>query len=337
MVETSMNCQTAPVTFLNKDGMRLFGMLHRPIHVEPSWPAILLLSPGVKMRVAPHRLYNKMIERFVRSGYCVFRFDFYGLGDSEGEVTERYLADLYGAVQVGRYINDTVAAMDWMRDTCGTTRFIAGGLCGGALTGLLTASRDPRIIGLMGLSIPVILDGAQIDFSKYMTEAQLKGIRDSYLGKVFDMKSWRSWVRFVTFQSDFKAIARSVLKPIMARLLTPASSNSNGSEAVDVKDNTNPYFAPAFRRMAETDRPILLIFAEMDRLYWEFEKKFMDRHRAMLESFQTQCDLHIVKQANHIFSFHEWETEMLDLSCQWLERVTVRRGQSAVSSRAGVA
>ena len=41
----------------------------------------------------------------------MFRFDFYGLGDSEGEVDEAYLADLYGSVALGRYVDDTRDAL----------------------------------------------------------------------------------------------------------------------------------------------------------------------------------------------------------------------------------
>lgn len=311
-----MKQEIIPVTFKNKDGLRLFGMLHRPLHSGISNMAILLLSPGVKMRVAPHRLYNKMADRFVELGYPVLRFDFYGLGDSEGEVTEEYLADLYGSVQAGRYIGDTVSAMDWMEQDHGISKFIAGGLCGGALTGLLTAAQDSRIIALVGLSIPVILDGSKVDFGKYMTDAQLKGLRETYYSKIVGPQAWRSWIRFLTFKSDYQIILRSVFKPLLESLRggkkCPASLPRE-----EVKDNTNPYFAQAFRRMASS-RPIFLVFAEMDRLYWEFQKKFIERHREELQSCREKYEVHLVKQANHIFSYREWESEMLDLSCRWL-------------------
>src|SRR5215204_5779178 len=129
-----MNARTIPVSFPNKDGLRLFGILHMPERVRAEGTAILLLSPGVKMRVAPHRLYNKMAARFVAHGYPVLRFDFHGLGDSEGDAPETLLADLYGATQVGRFVADTTAAMDWMQRNHAVTRFVAAGLCGGALT-----------------------------------------------------------------------------------------------------------------------------------------------------------------------------------------------------------
>jgi hypothetical protein len=283
------------------------------------------------MRVAPHQLYINMAERFVSLGYPVLRFDFYGLGDSEGEVQEEYLADLYGAIQVGRYINDTIAAMDWMQQTYGTSQFIVSGLCGGAITGLLAGARDPRIKCLFGLAIPVIIDGSRIDFTKYMNEVQLTSTRHNYLKKLWDLGAWRSWVRFLTFQSDYSLIARSLFKPLLVRLRgkppTPATKIQNEGE-----DNTNPYFAHAFFNMVSTSRHVYLVFPEMDRLYWEFEKKFVERNRAELESYASWYEIHVTKDSNHIFSFREWEEDMLDQCSRCLLRLDRDRAGMAVSS-----
>lgn len=313
-----MTSEVLPVTFQNRDGLRLFGMVHRPEKPCASGAAILLLSPGVKMRVAPHRLYLNMAERFAEMGFTVLRFDFYGLGDSEGEAEEEYLADFYGAVQVGRYINDTIAAMDWMQQTYGINRFIASGLCGGAITGLLTAVRDQRIICLLGLAIPVILDGTHIDFTKYMTDAQLKGTRDGYVRKLWDLGAWRSWVRFLTFQSDYKLICRSLLKPLLEKV-RGANAEVPASEQNEQKDNTNPYFASAFFNMVSSSRNVYLIFAGSDRLLWEYETKFAGRNRTQLESYSSWYEIHVTKDANHIFSFREWEEDMLDQCRRWLQ------------------
>lgn len=312
-----MTSEVLPVTFCNKAGHRLFGMLHRPADASASGAAIILLSPGVKMRVAPHRMYLNMAKRFVALGYPVLRFDFYGLGDSEGEAEEEYLADLYGAIQVGRYIDDTIAAMDWMQQTYGTSQFIVSGLCGGAITGLFAGARDPRVICLLGLAIPVIIDGSRIDFTRYMTDVQLSATRQGYLEKLWDLRAWRSWIRFLTFRSDYRVIARSLFKPLVARFRSknPAAAAPTQREPAD---NTNPYFAQAFFKMVSTSRYVYLVFAGMDRLYWEFEKKFMERNRVELESNASWYEIHVTKDANHIFSFREWEEDMLDQCSRWL-------------------
>jgi pimeloyl-ACP methyl ester carboxylesterase len=319
-----MLTRATPVTFLNREGLRLFGHLSTP--ERPSDVAILLLNAGLKMRVGPHRIYSRMADCFAELGYTVLRFDFAGLGDSEGEVTEKQTADFYGSMQAGRYVADTIAAMDWLQRTRGVSRFVAAGLCGGAITALLAAETDPRIIALLGLGMPVILDGAHIDFSKYMTEGQLRGTRDGYLWKLrlWDARVWKSWWRFVTFQSDYGLITRALLNPLKKRLRRGAVA----APAEAPTDNTNPRFAPAFQRVLAGRKPVLLVFGEGDRLYLEFEEKFLQRHRAQLSTEGDRYELHLTKHANHIFSLPEWQTDMLECCTRWLARAVPPRPQT---------
>lgn len=320
-----MTAQVAPITFANRDGRRLFGMLHLPEHPQPT--AILLLSPGVKMRVAPHRMYVRMAEEFSALGFPVLRFDFEGLGDSEGDVTDALLTDLYGAIQVGRYVGDTLAAMDWMQTTHGTGRFVAAGLCGGAITGLLAAERDPRIVGLLSLAIPAIVEGSRRDPMRYMTAGELGGIRSAYLSKLnpAGAESWKALWRFVTLRSEYRLLWRSLTAPLGARLRT---RDTSGDTAVPADDNANPLFGPALFRMLSTARPVLLVFAGGDRLHYEFEEKFAKRHRAALAA-SSGCTIHVTPLANHIFSLPEWQQDMLDQCRRWLQTNVGRTPQEA--------
>ena len=319
-----------PITFRNRDGLRLFGILHQPAVPREGAETVLILSPGVKMRVAPHRLYVKLAERFVAMGHPVLRFDFHGLGDSEGAAPETLLADFYGATQLGRYVGDTIAAMDWMQRTYGTQRFIAAGLCGGALTGLLTAAKDHRIVALCGISIPVILDGSDRDAARHMTAAQITATRTGYLSKL-RFAEWRSWVRLLTFRSDFRMIARALFTPIQARIRRSKSTppTPESAPAAMQPDNTNPLFAPAFHSMVSTSRPVLLVFAESDRLFWEFEEKFLQRHGSSLEPHAAWYRVHMTPQANHIFSSSQWQEDLFEQCCDWLAERTPRIGQHA--------
>jgi hypothetical protein len=173
---------------------------------------------------------------------------------------------------------------------------------------------------LLGLAVPVILDGSGIDFTKYMTDTQSNGMRDDYIQKLWTLGAWRSWVRFLTFQSDYRLIARLLVKPVLSRF-RPAMSAPPVSRQSEGADNTNPYFAPAFRQMVSTSRHVYLIFAGTDRLYYEFEKKFVEHHRVELGSYGSWYEVHVTKDANHIFSFREWEEDMLDQCSRWLRRL----------------
>ena len=305
-----MKTKECPVTFKNRDGLQLFGIVHEPAPDRRTDLAVVLLSPGVKSRVAPHRLYNKMAAVFVERGYWVLRFDFYGLGDSEGVVGEQYLADLYASIQVGRYVGDTSAAIEWMRDAYGVRRFILGGLCGGAITGVLAAPSRDDVVGILALGLPVILDGPNVDKYRYMTAGQLGQMRKAYLRK---LAAWRAWFRLLTLRSDFRLLAKAI-----------GSGGGRTSKANDsseqTADNTNTLFPPAFLSLLSKARPVLLLFSEMDRLWWEFEEKFLTRYQATVERHKDLIEIGVIAGANHVLTFESWQADMLARSCSWLER-----------------
>lgn len=303
---------TSAVVFANGEGQQLVGILHLPDGGINGRPCILLLSPGVKMRVAPHRMYNKMAEAFVAEGFPVLRFDFAGLGDAEGEIEHAQLSHVYHDIQLGRFVGDTRAALDWLQSGHGITQFIAGGLCGGAITALLTAEHDPRIIGLLALGIPVVLDVGDAQRSAHLTRGELDQLREGYLRKLRDP---RSWLRLLSFQSDFGVIWKS-FRRLFARAPTPAAPVAAGRPA----DNTNPRFAPAFFAMLESGRPMLHIFSGADRLAAEFQEKFQERHQQSLDRYRDRFELHVIDKANHILAYPDWFNEMLALSRAWLRR-----------------
>jgi len=309
------------VTFVNPQGCRLFGILHTPDQARRRDIGIVLLSPGIKNRVAPHRLYNKMAAALAGRGFAVLRFDFFGLGDSEGELQEEQLADVYGAIQLGRYSEDTTAALDWMQRTLGLHRFIVGGLCGGAISALLVAQSERRIAGLLALGLPVIVDGASADPRRLMTVGQLESIRGGYVSKLLSVQAW---LRLLSLKSDFRLIARSFG-------VRRGSAGTSSSPAVEAgrpsgPSNLNPLFAPAFERLLAGSRPALLIFSGSDRLCWEFQEKYADHHSATIDRYRGLIDLHIVPDANHVFSFQKWQDEMMEHVNTWLE---VRFGAAA--------
>ncbi len=305
-----MTPQVTAVTFENRDGLRLFGIVHEPSPDRRTDLAIILLSPGVKMRVGPHGLYSKMAAAFAERGYWVLRFDFYGLGDSEGVIGEKYLADLYASIQVGRYVGDTAAAIEWMRKAYGIRRVILGGLCGGAITAVLASPSRDDVAGILALGLPVMLDGTNVDKYRYITKGQLGQIRRGYLRKLTD---WRAWLRLLTLRSDFRLLARSLGS-------AAGRTARQNSDAGGPKDNTNSLFPPAFLAFLSRRRPVLLLFSEMDRLWWEFEEKFLSRHRAAVEQHKDLLEIGVIAGANHVLTFEQWQADMLARSLAWLER-----------------
>ena len=306
-----MQPELKPVTFLNREGFKLFGMLHSPLQPRTG-VGIIILTPGVKNRVAPHRLYVKMARRFCDLGFHVLRFDPKGSGDSEGDIDEKLAADLYGSIQVGRFVNDTIDAMDWMKNESEVSRFILAGLCGGAITGLLTGAVDDRVHLLLGLGIPVILDSASMDQKKYMTMGQLEVIRNSYLRKMLDIKAWS---RFLSLKSDYHLILKAFMISIRKKAVDYQTRHSKNEISTNsrrrIKNNFNQYFPLALHNMLSS-RNVVLIFSEVDRLVREFQEQYLQNYAQEFKMLSKNFQIYVIKNANHILSFAEWQDEMLD-------------------------
>jgi len=294
------------VCFPNRSGLRLSGILHTPEPTSTRGVCVLLLSPGVKGRVGPHRLYLKVAAGLVAMGFHVLRFDFHGLGDSEGELEEHVLASVYNSVQGGRYVDDTCAAMDWLQKTHGIRTFVASGLCGGSISGLLAASVDDRIRSVLALGLPVALEGGPEEWGRHLTRGQLAQLRQGYLRKALSLRSWK---RFLRGRSSYRVIWDALRR----------KPSEQQSSAAAQPDNTNPLFAPAFFALARSGRPILLVFSGADRLGFEFREKFIERHSRELTTLPHAYHVHTIEHANHVLSDPGWVAEFLQVSRQWLD------------------
>lgn len=306
--------RAACVSFPNRAGLMLYGMLHAPEPALARGVCVLLLSPGIKGRVGPHRLYLKLAARLVPLGLHVLRFDYHGLGDSAGELDERQLADMYNSIQGGRYVDDTRAAMDWMGATHGIRRFIGSGLCGGSISALLAAAADARIESLLGIGLPSTLEGGVENFDRFLSRGQLRQEGRSYLRKLWRPESWR---RFLTGRSGYRLIARALRELLLPSRPAPAPATPSAGPP---PDNANPLFAPAFLTLLERRRPILLFFSALDRHRHNFAEKFEERYAARIARLGHPYQVHLIEQANHVLSDPAWLAEMAAVMTPWLDR-----------------
>ena len=162
----------------------------------------------------------------------------------------------------------------------------------------------------------MILDTPGADRYQFLTQGQKDRLRSRYVRKLLDPKSW---LRLLTFKSDLRLLLKS-WAPKPAPKTTPTPAGADADTPAGPTDNTNPLFAPAFLGMAESRRPMLLVFSEMDRLWWEFEEKFLNRHREAIAQHGPGVDIVMIKGANHVFTLEVWQLELLDRSRRWLAR-----------------
>lgn len=129
--------QQAISILVNK--LYLSGVLHLPENTKHGKvPLIVLLHGFVGSKVGEHRLFIKAARHFTERGYGVFRFDFSGCGESDGD---------YGDVTVTKQLSEVQAVLNYvttLKEVDADNIILIGHSLGGAVASM-TAAQDRRI------------------------------------------------------------------------------------------------------------------------------------------------------------------------------------------------
>jgi exosortase A-associated hydrolase 2 len=137
-------------------GERVWGILHEPRQPRENAPAIVMVAAGVLCRSGI--FYTRLARDLAASGWRVLRFDPRGIGDSNGPWDCDSVDEVYCEIDRGALVPDTLAALDFMRDECGTRTCVVTGLCGGASTSIRVAAADGRVVGVVPVELPLKLN-----------------------------------------------------------------------------------------------------------------------------------------------------------------------------------
>lgn len=296
------------VTFTNRQNKKLFGILHIPDNNRHR-TGVNLLSPGLKNRVAPNRINVVIARRLCRQGYYVFRFDPAGIGDSEGDISgiNESKMDLWGAVQRGQFVSDTLASNDFFLKEAEIDRLVIMGACGGAATAMLACARDRRIDALVAMDMPVRVVSSQLSVFDVLNEShKTDDIIAMYCKKIFNRQSW---INLLTFKSDL-----SVIPKLLSRKLNETQKQEDAPS-----ERFNTALLEAFNAFAAAGKRMYFIYAEKDRTTREFQQdfqaRFIENNRAVTQLVRT----HLVKNANHIYTEKDWQDELLDMIDQYMD------------------
>ncbi|MCA1855849.1 hydrolase 1, exosortase A system-associated [Massilia oculi] len=148
---------------------RLYGVLHHPPAAQQH--GVMVVVGGPQYRAGSHRQFTLLARTLARAGIPVLRFDYRGMGDSEGGIRG------FEAVEA-----DLRAALDaFFAAVPGLERVCLWGLCDGATAAALYAPGDARVDGLALLNPWVRTeDGA--------ARATLKHY---YRQRLFDPRLWK--------------------------------------------------------------------------------------------------------------------------------------------------
>jgi exosortase A-associated hydrolase 1 len=134
-----MDIEERVVTF-DCQGDSLYGVMHLP--ETPGTRAVLVVVGGPQYRAGSHRQFTLLARSLAMNGVAAMRFDYRGMGDSEG--AER----AFGDVQ-----DDIAAAIDaFMAAAPGVREIVLWGLCDGASAAMMYAPLDSRVSGVVLLN-----------------------------------------------------------------------------------------------------------------------------------------------------------------------------------------
>lgn len=132
---------------VQRNGMTLRGMLHRPDGSSPKVPMTLIFHGFTGNRMEAHFAFVKLSRRLEREGIASLRFDFLGSGDSDGEFKDMTLS---GELDDAEAMLSYAKSLDFVdRDRI----FVVGLSMGGAVASML-AGRHPGDIAALCLWAP---------------------------------------------------------------------------------------------------------------------------------------------------------------------------------------
>jgi len=280
------------------DGARLWGILSRPAQgTAPSATAVLVVVGGPQYRVGSHRQFVSLARALARAGYPTLRFDYTGMGDSDGP---RRSFDAVGP--------DIAAALDTLARACPGHRIVVWGLCDAASAALMFATGDPRVAGIVAANPWVRTDAS-------FAAAQVKHY---YASRLLQRDFWRKALRGGL---HWGSALRSFAGTLHAARARPRAGNGAGT------------FQDAMARgLARLRGRLLLVMSGNDLTAREFETftRASNAWKGLLDDPKvSRIDL---VDADHTFSRRAWLDTVEAETIAWLDRLGAPGGGATVTT-----
>ncbi|MFO0652460.1 MAG: hypothetical protein U0326_39940 [Polyangiales bacterium] len=334
------------VRFRNASGHELQGILHRPERLDVGAPALVWLPAGQKVRQGAWRMNVVVARRMAAMGFPVLRFDYEGMGDSEGPRRHgEYVMEFYGFVQTGGFRGDVIAAVNFALGELGPRPVVLGGLCGGAASALFAgAELGDRVWGHVLIDLPVTISSAARQ--RYLEEhpedlvrarpAEADTVLLLYAKKILDVEAWKRLARGESnprlFAEALRVKARTRVDAALPRLpaaarlvadklLGPAVGEAaeGSAQRTDVGEKEaargevrNELIVPTFREvLAKGQRVRFINSSSYDptfRGYFGVAELGEDPAAWRARGF----DLVVAPDTNHIFSLEHSQKHLFD-------------------------
>jgi exosortase A-associated hydrolase 1 len=270
-------------------------ILYGVLHAGDGSRGVVVVVGGPQYRVGSHRQFVLLARSLADNGVPVLRFDYRGMGDSEGESR--------GFEQVSE---DIRAAVDWLVAASGVREVVLWGLCDAASAATFYAHTDSRITGLVLLNPWV------------RTEAGLARayLRHYYLSRLLSRETWSRLLRGRLRVADS---VRSVLAHVRQARSGPYRAKAlDASLAPGAPDSGAALPERMWAGLRRFRGRVLVILSGRDLTAAEFRQLVARSARWRRLMGQARITRRELSPADHTFSSRAWRCELERWTLEWL-------------------
>lgn len=260
-------------------GHWLYGVLDLP--AVPGARGVLFVVGGPQYRAGSHRQFALLARELAQEGCPAMRFDYRGMGDSEGDIRDFEQVD-----------EDLRSAIDAFFKAVPTlTEVVLWGLCDAASAASLYAAGDARVRGLVLLNPWVRTEAG----------AAKATLKHYYRARLFDPGLWK---KVVSGRFDYRAAAGS-----LGRLLGSAATAKAAPAALPER------MADGLERF---EGQVLVLLSGADLTAHEFSDLAQADATWKNLLAAPRVTSKTLPKADHTFSRRSWHDQMAQWTRDWV-------------------
>ena len=287
----NMNSHEIPVVF-DCEGSRLVGVITQP--ERPVETGVVIVVGGPQYRAGSHRQFTLMARQLAGQGIASIRFDYRGMGDSEGDI--RYFEAIDADIRAAA--DRLIAQLPQVK------QLSLWGLCDAASAALYYAHTDPRVKGLILLN----------PWAHSEVASARAKMKHYYLARLTSRAFWiKLFTGKVKLGSSLGDLADS------AKQASSTGGQHEIKPAVDLRYGSPGYIDRMLQGLKQFRGKVELILSGNDLTAQAFEELMRIDRQWQKACSDPRVSVKKLPDATHTFSHRGWRDQVGEWSASFLK------------------